>query len=263
MYGRPGREPARVSAAPTPTRRPSAGAWATWSGSGSAASSPGPWPARSRSRSGAGPAASTPTGSTSPSGSSRRTGRSCSRWSVCAGPRAAAPAAATSDWRSASGTGPGWRPGCCSRSWPSARSSCSASRSGPAMPEQQAADTVSHSQGPEIVLVVLGVALFAPLVEELLFRGLLLRALLRRTTAGLGGGDLGGRLRRRPPPRPEHRAPDGAAPAARGDLGHSGGSHREPLTVDHAPRRASTCSRRSSSSGLTAVDRSNRGFAGL
>jgi membrane protease YdiL (CAAX protease family) len=50
------------------------------------------------------------------------------------------------------------------------------------MPEQQAADTVSHSQGPEIVFVILGVALFAPLVEELLFRGLLLRSLLRRTS---------------------------------------------------------------------------------
>ncbi len=50
------------------------------------------------------------------------------------------------------------------------------------LPEQQAADTVKHSQGPEIILVVLGVAFFAPLVEELLFRGLLLRALLRKTT---------------------------------------------------------------------------------
>jgi CAAX protease family protein len=50
------------------------------------------------------------------------------------------------------------------------------------LPEQQAADTVKHSQGPELVLVVLGVALFAPVVEELLFRGLLLRSLLRRTT---------------------------------------------------------------------------------
>jgi hypothetical protein len=50
------------------------------------------------------------------------------------------------------------------------------------LPEQQAADTVKHSHGPEIALVVLGVAFFAPLVEELLFRGLLLRALLRRTT---------------------------------------------------------------------------------
>ncbi len=50
------------------------------------------------------------------------------------------------------------------------------------LPEQQAADTVQHSHGPEIALVVLGVAFFAPLVEELLFRGLLLRALLRRTT---------------------------------------------------------------------------------
>jgi membrane protease YdiL (CAAX protease family) len=49
--------------------------------------------------------------------------------------------------------------------------------------EQQAADTVKNAQGPELVLVVLGVALFAPVVEELLFRGLLLRALLRRTSA--------------------------------------------------------------------------------
>jgi membrane protease YdiL (CAAX protease family) len=50
------------------------------------------------------------------------------------------------------------------------------------LPEQQAADTVKHSQGPELVLVVLGVALLAPVVEELLFRGLLLRSLLRKTT---------------------------------------------------------------------------------
>jgi uncharacterized protein len=49
------------------------------------------------------------------------------------------------------------------------------------LPEQQAADTLKHSQGPELVFVVVGVALFAPLVEELLFRGLLLRSLLRRT----------------------------------------------------------------------------------
>jgi membrane protease YdiL (CAAX protease family) len=50
----------------------------------------------------------------------------------------------------------------------------------PDLPEQQAADTVAQSQGPEIVVVVLGVVLLAPLVEELLFRGLLLRSLLRR-----------------------------------------------------------------------------------
>jgi uncharacterized protein len=48
--------------------------------------------------------------------------------------------------------------------------------------EQQAADTVKHAQGPELTLVFVGVALFAPVVEELLFRGLLLRSLLRRTT---------------------------------------------------------------------------------
>jgi uncharacterized protein len=49
--------------------------------------------------------------------------------------------------------------------------------------QQQAADTVKDAQGPELVLVVIGVALFAPVVEELLFRGLLLRALLRRTSS--------------------------------------------------------------------------------
>jgi membrane protease YdiL (CAAX protease family) len=54
------------------------------------------------------------------------------------------------------------------------------------LPQQQAADTVQHSQGPEIVLVVLGVALLAPVVEELLFRGLLLRSLLRRTSPAIG-----------------------------------------------------------------------------
>ena len=48
--------------------------------------------------------------------------------------------------------------------------------------QQQAVETLEKSHGPELVFVVLGVAFFAPLVEELLFRGLLLRALLRRTT---------------------------------------------------------------------------------
>jgi membrane protease YdiL (CAAX protease family) len=47
---------------------------------------------------------------------------------------------------------------------------------------QQAVETLEQTQGPEIVVIVLGVALLAPLVEELLYRGLLLRALLRRTT---------------------------------------------------------------------------------
>lgn len=48
--------------------------------------------------------------------------------------------------------------------------------------EQAAADTVKRTTGPEVLVVVIGVALVAPVVEELLFRGLLLRALLRRTT---------------------------------------------------------------------------------
>ena len=38
--------------------------------------------------------------------------------------------------------------------------------------------------------------------------------------------DLVGGVRRRPPARPEHRHPDGAASAPRGDLGDSGGSYR-------------------------------------
>lgn len=49
--------------------------------------------------------------------------------------------------------------------------------------QQQAADTVENTGGPELVLVIIGVVLVAPVVEELLFRGLLLRALARRTTA--------------------------------------------------------------------------------
>jgi membrane protease YdiL (CAAX protease family) len=53
---------------------------------------------------------------------------------------------------------------------------------GGSLDEQQAVRTLERSQGPEIVLVVLGVALLAPVVEELLFRGLLLRSLLRRTS---------------------------------------------------------------------------------
>lgn len=48
--------------------------------------------------------------------------------------------------------------------------------------QQVAVKTLERSQGPEVALIVLGVALLAPLVEELLFRGLLLRALLRRMT---------------------------------------------------------------------------------
>jgi membrane protease YdiL (CAAX protease family) len=51
------------------------------------------------------------------------------------------------------------------------------------LPSQEAARTLDRGQGPELVLLVLGVVLLAPLAEELLFRGLLLRALLRRTTA--------------------------------------------------------------------------------
>lgn len=51
---------------------------------------------------------------------------------------------------------------------------------GGSLEPQQAVETLEQSQGPELVLLVLGVALVAPVVEELLFRGLLLRSLARR-----------------------------------------------------------------------------------
>lgn len=53
---------------------------------------------------------------------------------------------------------------------------------GGGLDQQQAVETLQHGRGPELVLLVLGVALLAPLTEELLFRGLLLRAVARRTT---------------------------------------------------------------------------------
>jgi membrane protease YdiL (CAAX protease family) len=49
--------------------------------------------------------------------------------------------------------------------------------------QQQAVETLERTGGPELVLLVLGVAVLAPLVEELLFRGLLLRSLVRRTSS--------------------------------------------------------------------------------
>jgi membrane protease YdiL (CAAX protease family) len=51
------------------------------------------------------------------------------------------------------------------------------------LPKQEAARTLEQGHGPELVLLVAGVVLLAPLAEELLFRGLILRALLRRTSA--------------------------------------------------------------------------------
>jgi uncharacterized protein len=51
---------------------------------------------------------------------------------------------------------------------------------GGSLEQQQAVETLEKSQGPELVVLVLGVALVAPVVEELLFRGLLLRSLARR-----------------------------------------------------------------------------------
>lgn len=46
--------------------------------------------------------------------------------------------------------------------------------------EQEAARVLDRADGPELALLVLGVSLLAPLTEELLFRGLLLRSLARR-----------------------------------------------------------------------------------
>ena len=48
---------------------------------------------------------------------------------------------------------------------------------------QETVRVLERSSGPEMLVAILGVALLAPLVEELLFRGLLLRALLRRMDA--------------------------------------------------------------------------------
>jgi uncharacterized protein len=48
---------------------------------------------------------------------------------------------------------------------------------------QEVVRTFEHSSGAiEIVLFVIGVVVLAPVVEELLFRGALLRALIRRTS---------------------------------------------------------------------------------
>ena len=48
---------------------------------------------------------------------------------------------------------------------------------------QDVSRTLESARGVEVVLLALAVGLLAPVVEELLFRGALLRALLRRTTA--------------------------------------------------------------------------------
>jgi membrane protease YdiL (CAAX protease family) len=57
-------------------------------------------------------------------------------------------------------------------------------RVGGGLPQQEAARTLERGQGPELVVLVIGVVVLAPLAEELLFRGLILRSLLRRTGAG-------------------------------------------------------------------------------
>lgn len=51
--------------------------------------------------------------------------------------------------------------------------------------EQEAVRILDRADGPEVVLLVLGVAVLAPLTEELLFRGLLLRSLARHWSAAV------------------------------------------------------------------------------
>lgn len=53
------------------------------------------------------------------------------------------------------------------------------------LPRQEAARVVGESGGLELFVAAIGVAVLAPVAEELLFRGVLLRALLRRTTPGI------------------------------------------------------------------------------
>jgi membrane protease YdiL (CAAX protease family) len=50
--------------------------------------------------------------------------------------------------------------------------------------QQDVVNIADRAHGIEVPLIVLGVAVLAPLAEELLFRGALLRALLRRTEPG-------------------------------------------------------------------------------
>jgi membrane protease YdiL (CAAX protease family) len=49
--------------------------------------------------------------------------------------------------------------------------------------DQEVVHVAKHATGVEVALVVFGVVIVAPIAEELLFRGVLLRSLLRRTTA--------------------------------------------------------------------------------
>lgn len=53
---------------------------------------------------------------------------------------------------------------------------------------QEAVRQLEDAGGLSLVILALGVVVLAPLAEELLFRGLLLRALLRRTTPGWAVG---------------------------------------------------------------------------
>ena len=48
--------------------------------------------------------------------------------------------------------------------------------------KQDVVKTAERAHGLEVALMVIGVALLAPLAEELLFRGALLRSIMRRTT---------------------------------------------------------------------------------
>lgn len=52
-------------------------------------------------------------------------------------------------------------------------------RSGNGLAEQKAVQILDRATGPELVVLIIGVTVIAPLAEELLFRGLLLRSLGR------------------------------------------------------------------------------------
>ena len=51
--------------------------------------------------------------------------------------------------------------------------------------KQDVVRVADHAHGIEIPLIILGIAVLAPVTEELLFRGLLLRSLLRRVDPGM------------------------------------------------------------------------------
>ena len=58
--------------------------------------------------------------------------------------------------------------------------------------------TADHASGWQVPVLALTIVLLAPLTEELLFRGALLRSLLRKVTPASRGADQRGGVRARP-----------------------------------------------------------------